>query len=160
MMEKENSTFFFAQTLQRLTFDLVRYTAICDRVCTEELAITGSQGYTLLAIPDSDSISMNDLSLRMKLASSTMTRMVDQLVQKGMVDRQPDAEDRRVVRVRLTGRGAEAKQHLQETLTMVFTRVLEEIPQGERASTIRSLETLNQAIRNTLNACCGQDLEP
>ncbi len=159
-MENTSSTLFFAQALQRLTFDLVRYTAICDRVCTEELDITGSQGYTLLAIPDGESISMNDLSLRMRLASSTMTRMVDQLVQKGMVDRQPDAEDRRVVRVRLTERGAQAKQQLQETLAAVFTRVLQEIPEGERASTIRSLETLNQAIRSTLNACCGLDLEP
>ncbi len=159
-MDKTPSLFHFAETLQRLTYDLVRYAGICDRVCTEELNITGSQGYTLLAIPDGESISMNDLSQRMKLASSTMTRMVDQLVQKGMVDRQPDVEDRRVVRVRLTKGGAQAKKQLQETLTAVFTRVLEEIPEGERAHTIRSLETLNQAIRSTLNACCGQDLEP
>ncbi len=159
-MDNTSSLLHFAETLQRLTYDLVRYSGICDRVCTEELSITGSQGYTLLAVPDGESISMNDLSLRMKLASSTMTRMVDQLVQKGMVDRQPDAEDRRVVRVRLTERGAQARQQLQETLTAVFTRVLEEIPVGEREPVIRSLETLNQAIRSTLNACCGQDLEP
>lgn len=159
-MDTVTSLLQFADTLQRLTYELVRYSAICDRVCTEELNITGAQGYTLLAIPDGESISMNDLSLKMKLASSTMTRMVDQLVQKGMVDRQPDAEDRRVVRVRLTGRGAQAKQQLQETLQGFFTRVLEDLPAGERESVVQNLEKLNQAIRNTLSACCGQDLEP
>ena len=159
-MENLTSTLPFAQTLQRLTFDLARYTAICDRVCTETLNITGSQGYTLLTVPDDESISMNDLSLRMKLASSTMTRMIDQLVQKGMVDRQPDAEDRRVVRVCLTRRGAQAKMQLQEKLQGFFTRVLQDIPEGEREAVLRYLGTLTQAIRSTLNACCGQDLEP
>ncbi len=159
-MDTGTSLLQFADTLQRLTYELVRYSAICDRVCTEELSITGSQGYTLLAIPEGESISMNDLSLKMKLASSTMTRMVDQLVQKGMVDRQPDAEDRRVVRVRLTERGALAKQQLQETLQDFFTHVLEDLPEGERGLVVQNLEKLNQAIRNTLKACCGQDLEP
>ena len=159
-MDKTSFSPLYAETLQRLTYDLVRYSTICDRVCTEELNITGSQGYTLLAVPDGETISMNDLSLRMKLASSTMTRMVDQLVQKGLVDRFPDTEDRRVVRVRLTGQGAQAKQQLQETLQIFFTRVLQEISENEREVLMRSLETLNQAIRSTLNACCGQDLEP
>ena len=159
-MEKVTSLHHFADTLQRLTYDLVRYSAVCDRVCTEELNITGSQGYTLLAIPDRETISMNDLSLKMKLASSTMTRLVDQLVQKGLVDRQPDVEDRRVVRVRLTGQGARAKQQLQETLQGFFTSVLEDLPEAEREPVVQNLEKLNQAIRNTLNACCGQDLEP
>ncbi len=151
------SSLFFADTLQQLTYDLVRYSAMCDRVCTEQLGITGAQGYTILAIPDGDSISMNDLSLKMKLASSTMTRMVDQLVQRGLVDRQPDAEDRRVVRVRLTARGRQAKDQLHGTLQGFFSQVLQAVPEGERATMLRSLETLNQAIMNTLNNCCGTD---
>lgn len=158
-MDKVTSLLQFADTLQRLTYELVRYSAICDRVCTEELNITGAQGYTLLAFPDAESISMNDLSLKMKLASSTMTRMVDQLVQKGMVDREPDAEDRRVVRVRLTEWGSQARQQLQETLQGFFTQVLEDLPESEREPVVQNLEKLNQAIRNTLHTCCGQDLE-
>jgi DNA-binding MarR family transcriptional regulator len=126
-------------------------------VCTENLTITGSQGYTLLAIPDGESISMNDLSNKMKLAGSTMTRMVDQLVQKGLVDRQPDAEDRRVVRVRLTENGWQAKQQLDEALQTFFLTVMQGIPENERAQVIHSLERLNAAILNALQCCFRTD---
>jgi DNA-binding MarR family transcriptional regulator len=155
-MENTKSHLLFADTLQQLTYDLVRYSALCDRVCTEQLNITGSQGYTLLAIPTNDTISMNDLSLKMKLASSTMTRMVDQLVQRGLVDRQPDADDRRVVRVRLTERGAQARAQLHGTLQGFFSQVLQSVPEGDREAMLRSLEALNQAIMTTLKSCCGQ----
>jgi MarR family transcriptional regulator, organic hydroperoxide resistance regulator len=156
-MDKTTSSLLFADTLQQLTYDLVRYSALCDRVCTEQLGITGSQGYTLLAIPDDGSISMNDLSQKMKLASSTMTRMVDQLVQRKLVDRQPDVDDRRVVRVQLTQRGSQAKAQLHGTLQAFFSQVLEAVPVGEREPMIHSLETLNQAIMSTLRSCCGPD---
>ena len=141
-MEKITSSLPFADTLQQLTYDLVRYSAMCDRVCTEQLGITGAQGYSLLAFPEDESISMNDLSLKMKLASSTMTRMVDQLVQRGLVDRQPDAEDRRVVRVRLTEHGRQAKAQLHGTLQEFFSQVLQSVPEGERETMFRSLEYL------------------
>ncbi len=154
-MEKTSSPSLFAETLQRLTSDLVRYSALLDRVCTENLAITGSQGYTLLAIPDNDSISMNDLNQKMRLAGSTMTRMVDALVQKGLADRQPDAEDRRVVRASLTESGRQAKQQLDEALKTFFLTVLQDIPENERGQVLHSLELLNGAIMNALQCCFG-----
>ena len=152
-MEKTSNQLLFAETLQRLTSDLVRYAGLLDRVCTENLNITGSQGYTLLAMPDGESISMNDLSLKMKLAGSTMTRTVDPLVKKGLMDRQADAEDRRVVRVRLTETGMQTKQQLQETLQWFFSSVMDGIPEGERAQVVQSLEQLNGAIMNALQCC-------
>lgn len=156
-MEKTNHQLLFAETLQRLTSDLVRYSSLLDRVCTENLTITGSQGYTLLSIPDNGTISMNDLSLKMKLAGSTMTRMVDQLVQKGLVDRKPDPEDRRVVLVFLTESGCQAKQQLDEALQTFFLTVLQDIPENERRQVLHSLELLNGAIMNALQCCFRAD---
>jgi len=147
-----------AETIQRLIYDLVRYAGVCDRVCTEQLAITGSQGYTLLAIADGEAISMNDLSLKMKLSNSTMTRMVDQLVQKGLVNRLPDADDRRVVRLGLSGPGRQTQMELSQALQAFFSQVVQEIPEEERESVIHSLASLNQAILSTLRSCCGQEL--
>jgi len=152
-MDKTSSQLQFAETLQWLTNDLVRYAGLLDRVCTENLNITGSQGYTLLAMPDGERISMNDLSLKMKLAGSTMTRTVDPLVKKGLVDRQPYEEDRRVVQVRLTETGMQAKRQLQETLQWFFLSVMAEIPEGERAQVIQKLEQVNRAIMNAFQCC-------
>lgn len=156
-MKKSASKLLFAESLQRLTNDLVRYSGVLDRVCTETLDISGSQAYALLAIPDGESIAMSELSLKMKLAGSTMTRTVDPLVKKGLVIRQPDTEDRRVVRVCLTEGGMKAKQQMQNTLQWFFSSVMEEIPAGEREVVIQSLERLNAAIINALQCCFKTD---
>jgi DNA-binding MarR family transcriptional regulator len=149
----------FADDIQRLTYELVHYYAICDRVCTEELSVTASQGYILMAMPERESITMNDLSAAMRLASSTMTRMVDQLVQKELVTREPDADDRRVVRVRLTDQGLDVRSRFKSTLQDLFTQVLQVIPNGERSKILYSLETLNGAIVQALRDCCGTELK-
>jgi DNA-binding MarR family transcriptional regulator len=156
-MTKAASLTLLADRLQRASYDLVRYYTICDRVCMEQIGVTASQGYTLLALPPADSISMNDLSLAMKLAISTMTRMVDQLVLKHMVEREPDPEDRRVVRVRLTQQGVEAQAKLKETLRDVFSQVVQGLPAGEQESIVHGLETLNQSIVMALKACCDPE---
>lgn len=153
-----SSLMTFADDIQRLTYDLVRYNAICDRVCVEELGVTASQGYILLALPETDSITMNDLSLRMKLANSTMTRMVDQLVQKKMVTRGADSDDRRIVRVRLTKQGQDVQVRLKKTMQDLFAQILKDIPTGEREQIVHSLETLKRSIVNTLKDCCGEDV--
>ena len=152
------SLVIFANDIQRLTYDLACYYAISDRVCVEELGVTASQGYILLALPEIGSVTMNDLSVRMKLANSTMTRMVDQLVQKGMVTRGPDPEDRRIVRVRLTEQGQGVKIRLKKTMQDLFSQILKDIPAGEREQIIHSLKTLTQSIVNTLRSCCGEEV--
>ncbi len=148
----------FVDDVQRLTYDLVRYDAICDRVCVEELGVTVSQGYILMALPDTGSVMMNDLSAKMRLANSTMTRMADQLVQKRLITRGPDPDDRRIVRVQLTEQGQDVRARLKKALRDLFSEVLKDIPEGERETIVHSLEILNQSIVNALKSCCGEEV--
>jgi DNA-binding MarR family transcriptional regulator len=147
-----------ADDIQQLTYDLVRYNAICDRVCVDELGVTASQGYIILALPETGSLTMNDLSIKMKLANSTMTRMADQLIQKKMITREADPDDRRIVRVRLTEHGQAVKSCLKQAMQELFSQILAEIPADEQEQVIHSLKTLKQAILNTLKSCCEVNL--
>ncbi len=148
----------FADDIQRLTYDLVRYDAICDRVCVEELGVTVSQGYILMALPETGSVTMNDLSAKMRLANSTMTRMADQLVQKRLITRGPDSDDRRIVRVQLTEQGQDIRARLKKALRDLFSEVLKDIPEGERETIVHSLEILNLSIVNALKSCCAEEV--
>ena len=127
---------------------------MCDRICSEQINVTAAQGYTLMVFPETESISMNDLSQKMNLAGSTMTRMVDQLVQRGLVVRHVDKDDRRIVRVQLTEPGQTARSTLQASLSAFFNQVLSFIPDDEQSALIQHLDTLNQAIIQTLKTCC------
>ncbi len=101
-----DETISFAAALQRQIYELVRAHELCDRACLAQNGVTAAQGYTLLAFPEQGGMTMNALSDQMRLSSSTMTRMIDQLVQKGFVLRRPDDEDRQSRACRTHGPGA------------------------------------------------------
>lgn len=145
----------FASSIQRLIYQLVRDCELCDQMCLAQLGVTVSQGYTLLALPHTDAVSMNELSEAMGLANSTMTRMVDQLVRKGLAHRKSDDEDRRIVRVRLTARGQEVQHTLEEALHDFFTQALGEIREDERPAVLGALERITRLVSRGLKACCA-----
>jgi DNA-binding MarR family transcriptional regulator len=52
-----------------------------------------------------DPLTMSELSTELHVPLSTATRIVDELVKRDMVERVPDARDRRVVRVKMSKNG-------------------------------------------------------
>lgn len=46
---------------------------------------------------------MNDLAARMEISPSAATQLVDRLVQHGLAERTPDPDDRRALRVAVSG---------------------------------------------------------
>lgn len=144
----------FAASLQQLIYKLLRDYEFCDRICLTQHGVTASQAYTLLALPRKANLTMNALSEAMGLANSTMTRMIDNLVERGLVYRRPDDEDRRAVRVGLTDQGARLRHTLQAAQEEVFEAALEEIPKEERPVILRALEQVTNCLEKALAVCC------
>ncbi len=70
-----------------------------------------------------DALTMGEFSNALSVPLGTATRIADWLVDKGYVQRLPDVEDRRVVRVALTGKGRE----LHGTIDLYIRKRLEQI---------------------------------
>lgn len=145
----------FAARVQQLLYELIRKYEVCDQGCLARHGVTASQGYTLLAVPGAANVSMNQLSEAMGLANSTMTRIVDQLVHKGLVSRRHDDEDRRVVLIGLTAKGQQVRRALDSERQDLMQRVLGEIPADERATILFALEKLGELIGKALETCCN-----
>jgi DNA-binding MarR family transcriptional regulator len=78
---------------------------------------------------------------RMTTRDSDVTRLVDRLVARGLVERYRDEKDRRVVRVRLTAAGTELVQRLDGTILALAQRQFA----GIKPKRVRRLvETLQQ----------------
>ncbi|MCQ3930635.1 MAG: hypothetical protein DPW16_09250 [Chloroflexi bacterium] len=152
MSQDESSV--FASLLQHHLSQLVRAYEICDQVCSTMNGVTPAQGYTLLSLPEKGYLSMNDLSETMELAKSTMTRMVDQLVEKELVRRKPDAEDRRIVLVGLTNQGRTVRATLEKALQDFFRQVEAGLQEDERHLILRSLERITGLVKDVLKNCC------
>jgi DNA-binding MarR family transcriptional regulator len=75
---------------------------------------------------------MGDLSRILGVPFSTVTRTVDWLVNNSYVQRLPDPEDRRVVRVELTAAGKELCEAMNDLLLESAEQLLQDFSLEER----------------------------
>ena len=96
-------------------------------------------------------LTMGELSGVLSVPLSTATRIVDWLVDRGYVRRLPDAEDRRVVRVALTGNGRELHKAIERYIRQRVQQILSCLTDGERATLItlmgKVVSTLKEVAR-------------
>jgi len=144
----------FASEVRRLLRQIVKSNQGYEEACVAFFGVTSSQGGTLLALPLKNTLRMNELSNNVGVDKSTMTRMVDQLVDKGLAYRKVDEKDRRLVHIGLTDAGRQLNTKLAKALKGFYKDSLGEIREDERAAIIQSLATLNGAISRGVENCC------
>jgi DNA-binding MarR family transcriptional regulator len=146
----------FANTVHQLINQIAKQNQVYEDACVNFFGVTSAQGSTILAIPVDDTLKMNELSNVVGVDSSTMTRMIDQLVDKDLVKRQAGEKDRRQVHIGLTDSGCKLHQELKNALDKFYQDSLEKIPEEKREKIIESLVTVNSAIKNGLEECCNR----
>jgi len=77
---------------------------------------------------------------------TTITRRIDGLVKKGFVERAPDPADRRCFRVGLTTEGELALEVMIPLVRDFQQEVLSDIPDEEKAITIRTLKSISERL--------------
>ena len=111
--------------------------------------VTMSQCSTLLAVGKRGKMTMNELSESMTLATSTMTRVVDNLVRDGYIGRTQDDKDRRIVHVSLTGKGTGLFRQICRIYHEYHQRIVDNIPTSEVHNVVEALKLLKDAIVQT-----------
>lgn len=90
---------------------------------------SGPQLWVLWHLRHAPSISVGALAQRMFLHPSTVTRLADGLEAKGLLRRERDATDRRVVHLELTAAGRERLRGAPKPLRQVLLEALAELPE-------------------------------
>ncbi len=143
----------FAVKLQRQLYQILKSYELCEQLCAGQFKVTVAQGYTLMSLPREGNVSMSELCQATGLANSTMTRMIDQLVEKALVSRSPDSEDRRVVRAGLTPLGQRVQTDLEKAQHDFLLTAIEDIQEDERSTILHSLDRITGAIVKALKCC-------
>lgn len=86
---------------------IVRALEDYSRSVEKRFGLTGPQLWALWELGRGGPLALKDLAERMKLDASTVVGVVDRLVAKGLVVRNPDPQDRRRVSLAPTGKGRE-----------------------------------------------------
>lgn len=77
----------------------------------EQFNLSGSEFGIIRNLGD-NKLTLSELSQRMLRVNSNTTAMVDHLEAKGLVKREPDPDDRRVIRVKLTEAGMKLREEV------------------------------------------------
>jgi MarR family 2-MHQ and catechol resistance regulon transcriptional repressor len=101
--------------------------------------LTYSQFAVLEALYHLGSLTQGDISTKVLKSGSNMTTVIDNLERDGLVRRERDVNDRRVIHVRLTGAG---------------TRKVEAVLPGHVAALVEEFSVLSASEQETLGALC------
>lgn len=95
--------------------------------------------------------SLNDLSTIHEVSPATMSRMVSTLVERGWVQREVDAEDRRQVRLTLTEKGESSMNVIGTRGINYMAEMFNELSNEELKDLERSLTALGRIVKSRRN---------
>jgi DNA-binding MarR family transcriptional regulator len=98
----------------------------------EEIEITFPQTMLLLELYKAGEFNMGELAQRLRISQGVATRMVDRLLERGLVERSRDEEDRRIVIVVPTQQGARIAREIEAVNKEKIGELLQAIPAKER----------------------------
>lgn len=108
--------------------------------------VSVAEAHALMELSRGEPLVQKELAARLRLEKSTVSRLVGMLEKRGWVGRTRSLEDGRAVELRLTDAGAMAAFNIAEVRRAKFARILEAIPETERASVLEALKTLEGAM--------------
>jgi DNA-binding MarR family transcriptional regulator len=111
--------------------------------CGQPLPV--SEAHAMVEVAREGRIRQVELARRLRLEKSTVSRLVANLVGRGWVDREAADGDGRGVLLVLTDAGATAAARQAEARRDRLTALLDRIPDEQRATVVRALQTLAEA---------------
>ena len=98
-----------------------------------------------------EQLTVNQLAEKMSLTSSRITRIIDGLVSKKIVNREISKTDRRFYDLSLTGKGKKLVKQLNEAYAKIHKEILSIIPDEHYDSMLEGITQLNNAVERWLN---------
>ena len=111
--------------------------------------ITTSLGYVLLNIHTEGGTPATKIAPLMGMESRSLTRMLKNMEEKGLIYKKQDKDDKRSVRIYLTEEGFRRKEISRKTVRAFNEKLQEMIPQKDLAAFFRVMTTVNQNIVKT-----------
>lgn len=134
------------------------------RCCRQDEAfcegVTFHQFIILDAVAKSKELPMTDLHTILAVKKSTTTRLVNPLIQKGLLKRDRAIHDSRAAMLSLTPEGRKVHQKVLLCLAGFFQKITNNIPEETRADIWNSVKIFIDAIKNSaagLNCCTGRE---
>ena len=124
-----------------------------DRACCYDISV--SQCYALKRVIDAGGLTVNDLAAHLYLDKSTASRVANGLVDRGLLLRERDPDDGRVVRLVATPAGASMCSSIESDLTSEYAKMLSDFDPEIRAAITRLVARLGRSFTARVQASGG-----
>jgi MarR family transcriptional regulator for hemolysin len=108
---------------------------------------TRAQWIVLFRLRQQEGLSQVDLADVLELQPISLVRLLDRLVEHGLLERRPDPRDRRANRLFLTGAGRQLVDDLDSLRDAIATDVLQTIPTAAIQTSLETLRDVKDRIK-------------
>src|SRR5271155_2055154 len=108
---------------------------------------TRAQWIVLFRLRAQEGLSQADLAEVLELPPISLVRLLDRLVEHGLLERQPDPRDRRANRLFLTERGRQLVDDLDSLRDQIAETVLEHVPSESIQASLETLREIKDRIK-------------
>jgi DNA-binding MarR family transcriptional regulator len=125
---------------------LERGLSCCLKIETQCCGVSMAQRQSLLEIAQNEQTSLVEVAAGLGLDTSTLSRMVNNLVNLGLVNRVLNPEDRRYISLSLTEQGKGLCNSLETSISNYILKILSAIPPEKHAQVVESIALLANAV--------------
>jgi len=139
--------------IMKVIMSLAREIRCCSRdeaICRN---VTFHQFIILDAVAKKGELSLAELHGILSVEKSTTTRLVNPLIQKGLLKRDKATHDSRAARLTLTEEGRETHRRVWLCLGGFFQNITRQIPEEQRKGVLESVRVFTEAMRRAAVAC-------
>ncbi|ADL50304.1 MarR family winged helix-turn-helix transcriptional regulator [Clostridium cellulovorans] len=132
--------------LRELIRILARHLGVLEKEDSNCSGVTTSQCHAIVEVGRAGEISLNELADILTLDKSTMSRTINNLVDKKLVIREIDPTDRRYVMIKLTDEGMKIFNDIESSMNQYYGIVFNNLPENKREQVLESLNLLIDAV--------------
>lgn len=140
---------------------LIRQVSVIIRKRGREIlvgfGITPPQLNALVILNEQGEITMGELCDRMYLACSTATDLIDRMERNGLIARERDKADRRVIRLKVLDPGRKIIDEVMFARKRYLGGILRQVPEEERDSLIKYLGDLYSLMQQAEVKHAGEE---
>ena len=108
---------------------------------------TRAQWIVLFRLRQQEGLSQVDLAEVLELQPISLVRLLDRLVEHGLLERRSDPTDRRANRLFLTASGRQLVDDLDSLRDAIATDVLHDVPAGAIETSLKTLRDIKERIK-------------
>jgi DNA-binding MarR family transcriptional regulator len=119
---------------------------VIDRMYNTEAVqhdLTTSTGFILLQIDSADGIPSTQIGPRLGMGATSLTRTLNQLEEKGYIERRRDSDDARCVRIVLTQKGKQKRDVSSRTVKAFNAELMQQIGEKKLHAFHKTIEQIN-----------------